>query len=73
MGLGNERSLEAVAAEGAREVRGLVATAQDLLEELEGALSGAHARQGGGASRPPAPSPSSRLTGLEAEYLRRYA
>jgi len=28
-----------------------VHSAQDLLEELQGALSGAHARQGGGVER----------------------
>ena len=42
-----ERPLGAAAEEGTRAVRGLAAAAQDILGELEAALGGAHARQGG--------------------------
>jgi len=68
-----ERPLGAAAEEGTRAVRGLAAAAQDILGELEAALGGAHARQGGGAPQPPDPCPSSQLTSLQAEYLKRYA
>ena len=68
-----ERPLGAAAEEGARAVRGLAAAAQDIMGELEAALAGAHARQGGPAPQPPDPSPSSQLASLQAEYLKRCA